>query len=87
MTAARALLRRIWWATLPFYGWTGGTAGERVEAILDGARPCPLWAYPLSWLHIAVDKTVFRKSDPFGPRWNAWARRPVVGSRRPATWE
>jgi hypothetical protein len=79
-------LRRLWWATLPYYGWTGGSIGERVDAILCGARPCPLWAHPLSWLHIAIDKTVFRHRDVFGPRSNAWMRRPVVGSTRPEAW-
>jgi len=48
---SRKLSARLWWATLPYYGWTCGSAGQRVDDILDGARPAPWWAYPLGWLN------------------------------------
>jgi hypothetical protein len=43
---------RIWWATLPYWGWVGTTADE----IADGAQPCPWWAHPLAWLHALAER-------------------------------
>lgn len=52
--------RRLWWATLPYYGWVGTTA----EEIADGARPCPWYAHPLAWLHRLVERLGGAAFDP-----------------------
>lgn len=53
---------RLWWATLPYEGWTW-YSGE-VEV---GAVPCPWWAHPIAWVHRIVDGWFrFRgKGDPW----------------------
>jgi hypothetical protein len=56
------LFRRLWWWTLPYYGWTG-YSGE------EGATPPPWYAFPISWLHRLNDFAFFRARDVFGPRY------------------
>lgn len=36
------VFERLWWATLPYYGWCYGG---------PGGTPAPWWAYPLAWLN------------------------------------
>ena len=72
------LFRRLWWATLPHWGWVSVTADE----IADGANPCPWWAHPLAWVHVLLDKTVFRRRDTFGP-----LHRQYVPYRVPKPWK
>ena len=79
----RELLRRLWWATLPYYGWTGGSKEQRREDEKDGAIPCPWYAFPLSWLHSLVD-FVYR-GDVFGPKHNRDRMR--IGAPRWRPWQ
>lgn len=74
------VLRRLWWATLPFEGWTGGFGPG------DG-RPCPWWAHPIAWINRTLDDVVFAHRSPFGPRFEAWTYRPVVGAKKPRPWQ
>ena len=62
------LMRRLWWATLPYYGWTSYDGEE-------GAVPPPLWAWPLSWTNRLTYWLVFRHRDVFGPSHNAGTSR------------
>lgn len=62
------VLRRLWWALLPYYGWTRG----------DGPNRAPLYAYPLSVLYHVVN-WLLRGEDKFGPNFNRdniYANRP-----------
>lgn len=71
--------RRLLWATLPYAYWPDVTA----EEIADGARPCPWYAHPLSWLHFFVEKELGgRLFDPPPPiRCNCDYCRGVPGAR------
>lgn len=53
------LLRRLWWAFLPYYGWTDG----------DGPRKAPPYAYPLAGIYRLVN-WMLRNHDKFGPNYN-----------------
>lgn len=63
------VLRRLWWALLPYYGWTGGTREQRRADVADGAIPAPWYAFPLAWLYRIID-WLLRHHDMFGPNYN-----------------
>lgn len=60
----RHLMRRLWWATLPYYGWT-------CDYQAPGANPAPWWAWPLAWVNRLTYWLFFRRRDVFGPLYNA----------------
>lgn len=55
------LAARLWWATLPYWGWSTVTPDE----IADGARPFPWYFRPLAWLNRLADR--LPGSAPFKP--------------------
>lgn len=74
------LMRRLWWATLPYEGWI--SYGDIEEAI-----PPPWYAHPLAWIHRRVDYWMTERDiDRFGPVHTFYAHRPLVGDRLPKPW-
>lgn len=48
---------RIWWATLPYWGWIGW--GDDWDDEANGTVPAPWYAYPLAWIHNACQWWIY----------------------------
>lgn len=72
------IARRIYWATMPYWGWVPHTKEDE----LCGAVPPPWYAYPLAWVHrICWWWLNVTKRDTFGPHFRTQTYRvgdPIV---------